>query len=80
MKYVGYILGALVLIGVLKGLGDADLSQSASLVDKAGDIAAAVIDGVADLTIRLIPTVIDAVTSIANQLPDNGDYQPPTTP
>lgn len=76
MKYVGYALGALVLIGILKGFGDADLSQSATLAEKAGDLAMAVIDGVADLTIRLIPTIIDAVSGAADQIPDNGDYSP----
>lgn len=57
-QYLGGIIGALILIGVIKGLGDSDLTG-----DGVGDIALSVINGVADLTIQLVPTTLDAISS-----------------
>lgn len=73
-KIIGYILGGLVVIGMLKGAGQVDLSGGQQSL---GDAAMAIINGVADVTIRLIPTVIDAISGLTGQLPDNGDYSPP---
>lgn len=74
MRIIGYIFGGLVVIGMLKGAGQVDLSGGQQSL---GDAAMAIINGVADVTIRLIPTVIDAITGLTDQLPDNGDYSPP---
>lgn len=57
-QYIGGIIGILVLIGVVKGLGDSDLTG-----DGIGDIALSVINGVADLTIQLVPTTLDAISN-----------------
>lgn len=57
-QYIGGIIGVLVLIGVIKGLGDSDLTG-----DGVGDVALSVINGVADLTIQLVPTALDAISS-----------------
>ncbi|HZK32100.1 MAG TPA: hypothetical protein VFC72_04220 [Corynebacterium sp.] len=57
-QYLGGIIGVLILIGVIKGLGDSDLTG-----DGVGDIALSVINGVADLTIQLVPTTLDAISS-----------------
>lgn len=74
MKIIGYVFGALVVIGILKGAGQVDLSGGQQSL---GDAAMAIINGVADMTIKLIPTVLDAISGVADQLPDNGDYTPP---
>lgn len=58
-QYIGGIIGVLVLIGVIKGLGDSDLTG-----DGVGDVALSVINGVADLTIQLVPTALDAISSL----------------
>lgn len=55
-QYIGGAIGILVLIGVIKGLGDSDLGG-----DGVGDVALSVINGVADLTIQLVPTTLDAI-------------------
>lgn len=55
-QYILGILGILVLIGVVKGLGDSNLGG-----DGIADVALSVINGVADLTIQLVPTTLTAI-------------------
>lgn len=59
-RVVGWILGSLVLVGVLKGLGDVESFDGSSL----GDVALSIVNGVSDLTIKLIPTIFDAINNI----------------
>lgn len=59
-KTLSSIFGVLVTIGVFKGI-----NQSDATADGVAGVATSIIDGVADLTIRLIPTLIDFVNGIA---------------
>lgn len=59
-KIVGGIVGTLVLVGVLKGMGDAEMEGGFSVVE----LASSIVDGIADLTIYLIPTVIEAIGNL----------------
>ena len=59
-KIIGGIVGTLVLVGVLKGMGDAEMEEGFSIVE----LASAIIDGIADLTIYLIPTIIEAIGNL----------------
>lgn len=60
-KIIGGIATVLVVIGVMKGLGDANMENGFSIIELAG----AIINGVADLTIFLIPTALDAIENIS---------------
>lgn len=65
MRTVGKVIGGVVLflvvIGVLKGAGEADFTGGQSIAEIAGTI----INAVADLTVMLIPTIIGAVSGFA---------------
>lgn len=52
-------LGALVTVGVFKGLNGSDLGGA-----DLGQILSSIVDGVADLTIYLVPTVWDAISGV----------------
>ena len=62
MKSIGQlvsgVLGVLVLIGVVKGLNATDMGGA-----DLGELMGAIINGVADLTIYLIPNLIEALSS-----------------
>lgn len=61
-NYIGGLISLLVGVGILKGLGESNIGEGADL----GEIASSIINGVADLTIRIIPTIIDALGSITS--------------
>lgn len=63
-NFVGGVLSFLVIVGIIKGLGASDLTGG----DSIGDIALHIINGVADLTVLLIPTVIDAISSLTGSV------------
>lgn len=75
MKWIVFILGALILWGVLQGASEVDLSQGQ---DTIVDAAKKIVSGVADATVRLLPRAIDGLTSLVDKIPDNGAYEPPT--
>lgn len=51
------IVGILIFIGVVKGLNSSDLGGT-----NVGEIAGSIIDGVADLTIYIVPTIWELFT------------------
>mgnify|MGYP001660890828 FL=1 len=57
-RVVSWVLSALVFIGVVKGLNASDI-DGANL----GQIMTAIINGVADLTIYLLPNLWEALSS-----------------
>ncbi|MCG7467174.1 hypothetical protein MHY13_03375 [Corynebacterium sp. ACRPE] len=57
-RVVSWVVSALVFIGVVKGLNASDI-DGASL----GQIMTAIINGVADLTIYLLPNLWEALSS-----------------
>lgn len=68
VRIILWALVAWVAIGVVKGsidLGSAD-------VDSIVDALLTVFNGIADVTIKLIPKGIDLVTGVIDQIPDNG--------
>lgn len=75
MKVIGWVVGALVVWGVLQGASEVDLSEGQdTLVDAAGKI----VQGAADTTVMLLPRIIDGVGDLVDKIPDNGNYTPPT--
>lgn len=58
-KLVSGTLGSLVALGVFKGLNESDLGGA-----DLGQILSSVVDGVADLTIYLVPTLWNALTGV----------------
>lgn len=57
-RVVSWVVSALVFIGVVKGLNASDI-DGANL----GQIMTAIINGVADLTIYLLPNLWEALSS-----------------
>lgn len=64
-KVVGFILGVLIIIGVVKGL--AAYNSSAESGKSVTDIFMFVILGVRDMTIFLVPTIFDLVRSLTGR-------------
>lgn len=58
-KIFGTIVSILVVIGVVKGIGEADMPDGFDLQT----LLASIINGIADLTIFLIPQIIQAVSN-----------------
>lgn len=56
-QIVSSIFGVLIFIGVVKGLNASDMGGA-----DLGQILGAIVDGVADLTIYLVPNVWQAIT------------------
>lgn len=63
-KVISGILVTLVVIGVLKGLGDVESFTG----DNIGDILLSIINGISDLTIKLVPTIIDTASKLLDQI------------
>ncbi|ANE05461.1 hypothetical protein [Corynebacterium crudilactis] len=63
-KVISGILVTLVVVGVLKGLGDVESFTG----DNIGDILLSIINGISDLTIKLVPTIIDTASKLLDQI------------
>jgi hypothetical protein len=55
IKKLGYVFGALVVVGAFKGGADVNLDEGGSAVLQ---IAVSVLRGIADMTVLLIPKVL----------------------
>lgn len=58
-KVVGTIFTILVAVGVIKGIGDADMPEGFDLQT----LLTSIINGVADLTVFLIPQILEAINN-----------------
>lgn len=58
-KILGTIVSILVVIGVVKGIGEADMPDGFDLQT----LLTSIINGIADLTVFLIPQIIQAISN-----------------
>lgn len=66
MKIVGIVLGALIVIGLIKGSGSIDFAEGQNAVV---EIASSLLGGIRDMTLYLIPTLIDQAKNLIDQIP-----------
>ncbi|MDN5759034.1 MAG: hypothetical protein L0H59_10950 [Tomitella sp.] len=66
MKIIGYAIGALIVIGLFKGAGSIDFGEGKNAVI---EIAGSLLSGVRDMTVYLIPTIVEQAKNLIDQIP-----------